>query len=126
MLTQLLMLLEGDLFSLASGLLGHGVGTDMDLVEDGLAPSGDLAAQALSRRVRLDAQTALLHDAIGPPELVHVLAQKPRNRASDAWFTTVFEGACRSCLPTCGMAKTPLALMQQSRPHHRSHQDHVV
>jgi hypothetical protein len=56
-LTQLLILLEGDQFSLVSGLLVHGVGTDMDLVEDGLAPSGDLAAQECAR-VR---KTALLH-----------------------------------------------------------------
>ena len=34
-----------------------------------------------------------------------MLAQKPRNRSSDAWFTTVFQGACRSCLPTFGHGK---------------------
>jgi hypothetical protein len=39
-----------------------------------------------------------------------VLAQKLRNRSSDVWFTTVFQGACRSCLPTFGHGKDAVRL----------------
>ena len=49
--------------------------------------------------------------------LVHVLAQKPRNRSSDVRFTTVFRGVLAGPgSRLSGMARTPFALMQQSPP----------